>query len=163
MSRSTVWVVIKIQTFSASLMRDNTVFNATSKESVLAVICWCSRDNITPAIKSLSLFLAYFQSVVRRMHAGCLFVFFMWKWLLPPARIETGEKYLWQTSHRNHSSLWVRLNFADLASEFCALPEAVYPLKVSILSPDAQKKRDIFLPIAICMTYNTTYPRAGEG
>lgn len=83
MSRSTVWVVIKIQTFSASLMRDNTVFNATSKESVLAVICWCSRDNITPAIKSLSLFLAYFQSVVRRMHAGCLFVFFYVKMVTP--------------------------------------------------------------------------------
>lgn len=148
MSRSAVWVVIII-----------TLYLILLQGSVLAVICWCSRGNTTPATNSRSLFLAYFQAAVRRMHTGCFFVKMVtptsthWNWrelsvtnILPKSSISLSETELCRPCFR----------------EFCAHPQATYRLKVSILSTDALKKRDIFLPTAISMTYNTTYPEQGK-
>lgn len=149
----------------------NTAFKRTSKEWVLAAMYDDTAGITLHSIwSSFPLFLAYFMSKVQWMHAGCCF----WNsieelWMITPTSThwncrEISVTNIFHWTKTVHLFEWDSELCRPCFREFCAFPEATYRLKVSTLSwCSEKKKRDIFLPIAICMTCNTTYPGAGEG
>ena len=162
-------VVSKLMNLRRTLLNDNikNIFNMCD------IYLWYMliQQGLAPGIKCF--FLANFLSEVRRMHVGCCF----WKFYrgmidgyshqhtLKRQR-NISDKYL--LLNQNRPSLWARLWTLQtslqrvLRISWGYISTQKFQLSLMFLRK-RKKKWDIFFPIAICMTYNTTCPGAGEG